>query len=92
MAKNRDFVTSYWRQNLILPNKFFFQKSYRKISNMIGLVIFYSHTIMLVKIAKNTFFGRFSLFRNIKLYQMAKFQFYRFLAMIHPPKTLIFFA
>ena len=33
---------------------------------MIGLVFFYSHMIILVKIAKNMFFGRFPLFRNTK--------------------------
>ena len=56
MAKNRDFMTSERRQNLIFSKMFFFQNFSRKISNMIGLVKIFQNAIIWVKIGKNTFF------------------------------------
>jgi len=77
MAKNRDFMTSERRQNLIFSKNCFFQNFSRKISNMIGMVKIFHHAIIWVKIAKNTFFWDFlnSVIQNP--YLMAEFRKHR---------------
>ena len=85
MTKNRDFVTSEWRQNVTFQKKHFFQNFFRKISNMIGLVKIFRHAIIWVKIAKNAFFCDFpnSVIQNP--YLMAEFHKHRTLGRAPQP-------
>ena len=73
MAKNRNFMTSEGRKNLIFRKKKFCQNFSRKISNMIGMVKIFRYATIWVKMAKNTFFCDFpnSVIQNP--YLMAEF-------------------
>ena len=77
IVKNRHFMTSKWRHDVIFRKKCFFQNLYWKISSKIGWVNFFRRVIIWVKNGKNTFFGRFpnSVIQNP--YQMAKFHKHR---------------